>query len=235
MSIFTLQSNISSGKSTLLGEIEHLKFNKPHIILLEQVDEWSKLRDETGKDILSLFYEDKKKYGYMFQSFVLFSRISLMLDTIEKNPDKIIITERDQMTDLFIFASTLFEQKELSEIEWKIYNCWHDMVKRLFKIKIKGMIYLRTDPQICYERIKKRNRTGESNIPIDYLQTLHEKHEEWLTKGPIQRKDVSWYSLEATSTIPILTIDGNIDLYEREKRDEQKRKIVQFINYEMEN
>jgi len=235
MSIFTIEASIASGKTTLLAELEHVKFDKKHIILFEQVDEWSKVKNENGKDILSLFYEDKTKYSYMFQSYVLFSRVNLMLETIKKNPDCIIICERSHLTDIMVFARALYEQKDISEIEWKIYNCWHDMVKKLFNIKIKGMIYLKTDPSICDERIRKRSRNGESNIAINYLQVLHDKHEGWLSSGPILKKDVTWYSVEPHSIIPVLTIDGNIDLYEKEKRDEQKRKIIEFINYEMQN
>jgi deoxyadenosine/deoxycytidine kinase len=70
MSVFTVEGNIGSGKTTLVAELKNLKFNKPHIVVFEQVKEWSELKDETGTDILSLFYKDKKKYSYIFQSYV---------------------------------------------------------------------------------------------------------------------------------------------------------------------
>jgi deoxyadenosine/deoxycytidine kinase len=35
---------------------------------------------------------------------------------------------------------------------------------------------------ISYERIKKRSRSGEESISLDYLKKLHEKHEMWLLK-----------------------------------------------------
>jgi deoxyadenosine/deoxycytidine kinase len=40
---------------------------------------------------------------------------------------------------------------------------------------------LRTDPGVCYERIKARNRPEEvTNIDVKYLEDLHNLHELWL-------------------------------------------------------
>ena len=46
-----------------------------------------------------------------------------------------------------------------------------------------GVIYIKCPPEVCSERIKKRSREGEDTIPLDYLEKIHEKHEEWLTKA----------------------------------------------------
>ena len=43
-----------------------------------------------------------------------------------------------------------------------------------------AIIYLRCDPRVCSERIKKRNREGEEEIPLEYLTNVHERHEEWI-------------------------------------------------------
>ena len=43
-----------------------------------------------------------------------------------------------------------------------------------------GFIYLRTSPETCYQRLKKRARSEETGISIDYLRALHQKHEDWL-------------------------------------------------------
>jgi NADH dehydrogenase (ubiquinone) 1 alpha subcomplex subunit 10 len=40
-----------------------------------------------------------------------------------------------------------------------------------------GYSYLRSDPKKCSERINKRGRQSEENIPLDYLEKLHEFHE----------------------------------------------------------
>ena len=39
---------------------------------------------------------------------------------------------------------------------------------------------MRTNPDICSLRVKQRNRDGEENIPIEYLEQVHKYHEKWL-------------------------------------------------------
>ena len=229
MSLFIIEANISSGKSTLLTELESLKFNKPHILLQEQVNEWCNLKDEKGEDILSLFYKDKQKYGYIFQSYVLFSRLSLMIKTMKENPNSIIIAERSHLTDLKIFAKSLYESRDISEIEWVVYNKWHKELKTLFNIKINGIIYLRAEPEVCLNRLKLRNREAEVGVPIEYLICLHQKHDEWLLDRP-KKLDGDWFELDDTTTHPVLVLNGNIDLYNVNERKHQKSQIINFIN-----
>jgi deoxyadenosine/deoxycytidine kinase len=50
-------------------------------------------------------------------------------------------------------------------------------------VDLEGIVYVQCDPQTCQQRIKKRDRKGEDDIPLDYLERIHEKHEEWLNSG----------------------------------------------------
>ena len=232
MSIFTIEGNIGSGKTTLLAELKNAKFNKPHVVVFEQVKEWSELKDEEGNDILSLFYKDKQKYSYMFQSYVLFSRLHHMLEEIRKNPNSIIICERCHLTDLYVFAKSLHELNDLNDIEWKVYNMWHKKLKQMLKIELAGTIYIQTDPEICNERINKRNRSAENGIPLDYLKLLHEKHNEWLVDRPKKDESKEWFSLHKDTLNAVLTLNGNVDMYNYEERQKQIEKIVEFVNKE---
>ncbi|VDP22178.1 unnamed protein product [Schistosoma margrebowiei] len=42
------------------------------------------------------------------------------------------------------------------------------------------IVYLRASPTVCFERLRARNRSGEEDIPLKYLEDLHELHEAWL-------------------------------------------------------
>ena len=44
-----------------------------------------------------------------------------------------------------------------------------------------GFIYLRATPDICMNRLKRRQRTEEGGVTLDYLMGLHQKHEDWLS------------------------------------------------------
>ena len=43
---------------------------------------------------------------------------------------------------------------------------------------------MQASPEVSYERIKKRSRSGEETIPFNYLERLHNKHEKWLLDEP---------------------------------------------------
>ena len=43
-----------------------------------------------------------------------------------------------------------------------------------------GFIYLRAAPSICMSRMIKRQRSEETSVTLDYLNGLHDKHEQWL-------------------------------------------------------
>lgn len=44
------------------------------------------------------------------------------------------------------------------------------------------IIYLRCPPSKCSERTKQRKRQEESEIPLEYLQSIHTKHEKWFNE-----------------------------------------------------
>lgn len=39
-------------------------------------------------------------------------------------------------------------------------------------------MYLRTEPEVCHERMVRRARSEEAAVPLDYLKRLHDKHEQ---------------------------------------------------------
>mgnify|MGYP005646251585 FL=1 len=56
-----------------------------------------------------------------------------------------------------------------------------------------GVIHIHADPDVCFERIVKRSRTGESAISLAYLKKCDEFHHNWLmnTETPVLRLDVN--------------------------------------------
>jgi len=88
-------------------------------------------------------------------------------------------------------------------LEWQLYRDWFGWLVENYTTKPTGFIYMQTDPEVCFERLQKRNRAAESNVPLDYLKRLHDKHEEWL----VGQHDVSNH----LSDIPVLTLHCNKD------------------------
>jgi deoxyadenosine/deoxycytidine kinase len=102
----------------------------------------------------------------------------------EKVENKINIVERSIISDHYIFAKKLKEEGRMNLIEWKVYEAWYKWLSGAFDVLPDAMIYLRCSPEIAYERVKKRNRPEESSITLEYLQSLHQYHEELLIGNP---------------------------------------------------
>ena len=172
------------------------KDNTNVIFVDEPVSEWNLIKDG-DKSILELFYEDKSKYSFTFQIMAYITRLRKLLEVLENNTNKLVICERSIYTDKYVFAKMLHQQGYINEMEWQTYNYWFDTFKE--KTKLNMIIYINTKPETCFERIKKRNRTGESNIPMDYLEHCHRLHEEWL---------------ESNNDEIVVPFDGNLELNE---------------------
>jgi deoxyadenosine/deoxycytidine kinase len=208
--IIAVEGNIGAGKSTFLKVCNIGLSNGVHVVY-ENVDEWTSLKDgATGLSIFDLFYQEKDKYTFVFQSYVLLSRIHAIRKAVETYPDKVILCERSFFTDLEVFAKSLRDANELSDVEWQVYNRWHKLVQDVVNIPIAGQIYLRAKPCVCLERVKTRARQSENLITKDYLETLHNQHERWLSG----------------SDVPTLVVDANMNYVMNEAEAKDLCKMV---------
>lgn len=95
----SLEGNISSGKTTLLKQIEE-KLEIP--TYYEKLNQWKFLKD---------FYEKPKEYSLIFQLEILFS-------SAEAHACKVPhLTERSSYSGFLIFAKNLKKEGNLNEIE----------------------------------------------------------------------------------------------------------------------
>lgn len=178
MPLISIEGNIGSGKSTFVKELQaHWKGDV--IVLQEPVNEWMQVRDSTtGKTMLEMFYENPKENAFSFQMMAYVSRYALIRDAMEKHPETLLITERCMATDREVFVKMLVEDGVLREVDTQIYNKWVYTLGTQFHPD--HIVYIRTRPETCLDRIRMRNRKGEKDIPIEYLEKCHDAHEEWI-------------------------------------------------------
>jgi len=179
MPIISIEGNIGAGKSTLLQKIQEraIQENNKHIIIIpESLDIWNEIK-EGDKSIFQLFYENKSKYGFAFQILTFLTITYNMMGQLQKMGKKdTIIIERSPISNIMIFGQMLYDDKIIGEAEFSILKY---MVNGLM-MPVDKIVYLRSTPTECMERIKERNREGEEDIELNYLQNIHNKHETWL-------------------------------------------------------
>jgi deoxyadenosine/deoxycytidine kinase len=176
------------------------------------VDEWENIKDEQGNTMIQKFYGDQTKYSFSFQMMAYISRLALLKQSIEENPNAIVITERSLFTDKFVFAKMLYDSKKMESVEYQIYLRWFDNFVNDFPINCT--IYVKTDPKVCHSRIAKRSRNGESTISLDYLNDCHKYHE-------------SMMQVHADKEHNILELNGNLEI--SDMKDTWVKTITEFI------
>jgi len=202
--LVSIEGNIGGGKSTLLKKMrEKYSDNKNVVFVDEPVDDWESIKDENGITMLELFYQDQNTHAFAFQMMAFISRLSKLKNAIEKNSNAIIITERSLYTDKMVFAQMLRDSKNIRHEHHQIYLKWFETFA--IDYPINKIIYVNTPPNICYERISKRSRNGESNIPLDYLEKCHAYHNNMINK----------YSKNCVCQNQIV-IDGSGNIYKDE-------------------
>jgi deoxyadenosine/deoxycytidine kinase len=168
--VYFLEANIGAGKTTILKKLEKLDHPKIKIIY-EPVDLWIKY------GLLDKFYNDKTRYSYTFQNFAFITKI---VNLTNLDPNYIYIVERSPFVDKNVFAKLCYDKDLMNDTEWNIYNYWFDNLIKFIDIDVK-YIYLDTKPDICFDRIKLRDRHSETNINIEYLNLLNDYTNTWLS------------------------------------------------------
>jgi len=217
--LITVEGNIGSGKSTAVRMIENeFKHHKNIAFLQEPVEQWLEIKDADGETVLQKYYSDMNKYSFAFQMMAYISRLSILRKTLQTSGVDIIISERSVYTDRHVFAQMLYDSKLLNDIEFQIYLKWFD--EFLNEIQDCHIFYVRTDPEVAYERVLKRSREGET-MDINYLQRCHDYHEAWIQNlhktsstgdSDNTHKQTNPYNNHNNGDFNITTVDGNVGL-----------------------
>lgn len=156
---------------------------------------------------LEKFYEDMPKYSFPMQVYLLNHRFSQHQQMVWSRNNT--IQDRTIYEDV-IFAKMLRESGDMSELDFKTYcDLYHNMSNFLHRPDI--IVYLDVEPEIALQRIKKRSRDCEKELPLDYLQKLQAGYEEWL--------------LDINPRIPVLRLNWN----EFQTTDSVVKQIISFV------
>ena len=161
-----VSGNIGSGKTTLTRLLSnHYKW-EPHF---EDVDENPYLND---------FYNDMQRWSFNLQVYFLTSRFSQVLKIRESGKD--FIQDRTIFEDAYIFAPNLHSMGLMTTRDFENFFSMFNLISS-FVEPPDLLIYLRASVPTLVRQIQSRGRDYEESIRIDYLKSLNERYESWIS------------------------------------------------------
>ncbi len=159
--------NIGSGKTTLTGQLaKHFGWEAHY-------------EDVESNPYLHSFYEDMQRWSFNLQIYFLNSRFRQIV-TI-RNSGKDVIQDRTIYEDAYIFAPNLHSMNLMETRDYENYSALFELISSFIKPP-DLLIYLRSSIPNLVKQIQKRGRDYEESIRLDYLKSLNERYEAWITK-----------------------------------------------------
>lgn len=186
-----IEGNIGSGKTTFL---QHFNTFHNTEVIAEPIGQW---RNVAGANLLELMYTNPHRWACHFQSYVQLTM--LKLHTRKTNKD-FKVMERSFYSGR-CFVENMRRHNLLEPVEYYVLEEWYKTLAKKVCIETDLIVYLRTSPEVAYERIRSRGRKEEECVTLEFLRDIHAIHEEWLYNSTLF--DV---------TTQVLTIDANQDL-----------------------
>ena len=184
MPILTLDGNIGSYKTSILN---YFHKNYKTAIDVEPVESWN--------EYLKGIYNTHNS-TYNFQIKVWMDRC-----WIQEKSNAIILMERSPYFIKNVFVEKAYEDKTINEEEYKNMLSLHKRTDKLWEPE--GYIYLRSNPEQCFNRIKKRARDAEKNIKLEYIKRIHELHEDKYSEALKNNKNIICIDVESKSIADI--------------------------------
>lgn len=165
--LIAIVGGIAVGKSTILN------------ILSKNLDNCLSIEEDVSQNIfLPNFYEDMKKWAFH-------SRISTMAMiannylNIYNYPEAEVVLMDRCLDELITFAQLHYDKGNMSDKEFAVYKMLYNSILE-FAPAIDLFLYVNCSPENSMERIKKRNRSFEQDITIEYIKKLNSYYDRWI-------------------------------------------------------
>ncbi|XP_074059287.1 thymidine kinase 2, mitochondrial isoform X2 [Macrotis lagotis] len=142
-------------------------------------------------------YQDASRWGITFQTYV---QLTMLDQHTRPQILPVRMMERSIHSAKNIFVENLHKSGKMPEVDYVVLSEWFDWIVKNVDVSVDLIVYLRTSPETCYERLKMRCREEEKIIPLEYLEAIHHLYEEWLIKQTL-----------FTVPSPVLVIEADQD------------------------
>ena len=173
-----IAGNIGSGKTTLTEMLAKHYLWEP------------RYESVVNNPYMDDYYKDLQRWSFAMEVFFLKERFK---DVLEFSQSKnIVIQDRTLQEGVFVFTANNYLQGNMSDRDFETYMELYEIMVE--KVKLPSlMIYLRASVPHLVENIQKRGRECEQKIPIEYLQGLNDRYEDFILnkyKGKVLVIDV---------------------------------------------
>lgn len=210
--IIYVEGNTGVGKSTFL-HMMHESFG--YRVAYEPVHLWQNINNT---NMLQSSIQDPVRWSYTLQSYIAVTNVRQL---IEMDYDQPVLVERSLYSGLQCFAQVALQQGFMNGAELAIYVQFFNLLYLLVEIRPAGIIYLRSTPEICMQRIEHRGRNAEHTMNISYIQALHQRYEQWL----IEHNPVAG----VPSDIKVLVLDATRDIVHDFQVDADQIKKIEKV------
>ena len=158
--------NIGVGKSTLVS------------MLCDRLD-WQPFYEPVSENpYLADFYSNMSAWAFHSQVFFLTRRLRIHYE-LSQHPGS-VVQDRSLYEDAEIFAQNLYMQGFMQERDYLSYRELYETAIQLLPPP-DLMIYVRGSVPTLMNRISKRGRDYERTITPEYLQSLNDLYETWIS------------------------------------------------------
>ena len=131
------------------------------------------------------FYKDMKTWAFHSQMYFLTHKFRLHMG-LNSLPGT-VVQDRTIYEDAEIFCTNLHRSRKLKTREYELYMELYNTMRQALQPP-DLMVYLRCSVRSIRQRIRKRGRKSEQQIPASYLRKLNTLYEEWIggwTQSPV--------------------------------------------------
>ena len=173
-----IAGNIGSGKTTLTTMLAKRYGWKPRF---ESVDYNPYLED---------YYKNIKRWSFAMEVFFLKERFRDLLEI--SRSEEAVVQDRSIYEGVYVFTQNNYAMGNLDDRDYETYmELFEDMTDAVRFPDL--MIYLRSSVSHLVSNIGKRGREYEQKMPLDYLENLNKRYEDFISnkyKGRVLTIDV---------------------------------------------
>ena len=130
---------------------------------------------------LADYYKDMPRWSFHLQIYFLSKRFEVQKKIQDRGGSA--VQDRTIYEDVEIFAPTLHRRGCMDDRDYQNYcEVFRNMVSFLRDPDL--IIYLHCRAQTALDRIRARGRSIESDIPLDFLEDLHQAYGDWIERAP---------------------------------------------------